>query len=291
MISNHRMRGEPEGSRSSARLGPRAFGLALFFLSLALVSALWTLGPQLGGRALLALGLPSLAAQVFADPVWKGAAFYAAGRWEEAAAAFARDSDSLYDLGNALALAGRYREAIAAYDRTLRVDPDDEDAAYNKSLLLGLLERESAGGDAKANSAATGQQRALGSLDDDKGGGGEGAAGERETSSRPGDRGGAKASKQGKGQEETKESGAGATGAVGASEGAGRAGGQRIDVAALLHERDRRVRRRLEARAIHASADWLQSLDDDPGRFLKLRIAAEKARRLRAGGGALEEDD
>ncbi|WP_166141526.1 tetratricopeptide repeat protein [Methylosinus sp. RM1] len=284
-MSAHRHRSE------APRLGPRAFGLALFFLILSLLVAGCSFGRQLGGRALLASGLASAAANVFADPAWKGAAFYSAGRFEEAAAAFARDADSAYDLGNALALAGHYKEAVAAYDRALRADPDDDDASYNKSLLLGLIERESGGGDARANSPAMGRQRALGSLDDDKGGGGEGAAGERETSSRPADRGGAKASKLGKGQEESAESGAGATGAVGASEGAGRTGGQRIDVAALLHERDRRVRRRLEARSVRPSADWLQNLDDDPGRFLKLRIAAEKARRLRAGGGPLEEDD
>ena len=52
--------------------------------------------------------LPSAAAQIFADPAWTGVAFYEAGRWREAAEAFARDSASAYDLGNALALSGRY---------------------------------------------------------------------------------------------------------------------------------------------------------------------------------------
>lgn len=291
MTWGDRARCEPRAAPSGARPGPRAFRLALLVLLLSLLGAGWTLGPQLAGRALLALGLPAAAAHVFEDPAWKGVAFYGAGQWEEAAAAFARDPASAYDLGGALALAGHYREAVAAYDRVLRVDPDDEDAAYNKALVLGLIERESAGGDARANSPATGRQRALGSLDDDRGGAGEGAAGDRESRSRPGERGGAKASKLGRGQDQATESGAGATGAAGASEGEGRAGGQRIDVAALLHERDRRVRRRLEARSVRPSAEWLQSLDDNPGRFLKLRIAAEKARRLRAGGGPLEEDD
>ncbi|WP_159730003.1 tetratricopeptide repeat protein [Methylosinus sp. Ce-a6] len=291
MTPHDRIGSEPEGSWSFACPGPRAFRLALLLLVLSLLGAGWSLGPQLAGRALLALGLPSLAAHVFADPAWKGVAFYAAGRWENAAAAFARDPASAYDLGGALALAGRYKEAVAAYDRALRADPDDDDASYNKALLLGLIERDGAGGDARANSPATGQQRALANLDDDRGGAGEGAAGDRETRSRPGERGGAKASKLGKGQDQAAESGAGATGAVGAAEGAGRTGGQRIDVATLLHERDRRVRRRLEARSVRPSAEWLQTLADDPGRFLKLRIAAEKARRLRAGGGPLEDDD
>jgi len=291
MTSHDRIGSEPEGSRSFARPGPRALRLALLLLVLSLLGAGWSLGPQLAGRALLALGLSSLAAHVFENPAWKGVAFYAAGRWEEAAAAFARDPASAYDLGGALALAGRYKEAVAAYDRALRADPDDDDASYNKALLLGLIERDGAGGDARANSPATGQQRALANLDDDRGGAGEGAAGDRETRSRPGERGGAKASKLGKGQDQAAESGAGATGAVGAAEGAGRTGGQRTDVATLLHERDRRVRRRLEARSVRPSAEWLQTLADDPGRFLKLRIAAEKARRLRAGGGPLEEDD
>jgi Ca-activated chloride channel family protein len=282
---------EPEVSRSVGRPGPRAFWLALLLLVISLIAAGWTLGPRLAGRALLALGLPLAAAQMLDDSAWKGFAFYKAGRWREAAQSFGRDPASAYDLGNALALCGRYAEAVAAYDAALRADPDDEDAAANKALLLALLARENASGDATANSTASAQQRARADPDSDTGGGGEGAAGDRETRSRPGEKGGAKASKLGKGQEQTDESGAGATGAVGASEGAGRTGGQKIDVAALLNERDRRVRRRLEARSVKPSLEWLQTLADDPGRFLKLRIAAEKTRRLRAAGGPLEEDD
>jgi Ca-activated chloride channel family protein len=281
---------EPEVSRSVGRPGPRAFRLALLLLVISLIAAGWTLGPRLAGRALLALGLPLAAAQMLDDPAWKGFAFYKAGRWPQAAESFGRDPASAYDLGNALALGGRYAEAVAAYDAALRADPDDEDAAANKALLLALLAREHAGGDATANSAASAQQRARADPDSDTGGGGEGAAGDRETRSRPGEKGAAKAPKLGKGQEQTEESGAGA-GAVGASEGAGRTGGQKIDVAALLNERDRRVRRRLEARSVKPSLEWLQTLADDPGRFLKLRIAAEKTRRLRAAGGPLEEDD
>lgn len=278
------------GSRA-APLGPPGVTLAVSLLVVSLLAAGWSLGPQLAGRALLTLGFPSAAARIFADPAWAGVASYEAGRWPEAAEAFARDSASAYDLGNALALSGRYAEAVAAYDAALAADPDDEDASANKALLLALIARASADGDAAADSTASAHRRARAADDSDTGGAGDGAAGDRETHSWPGEKGSAKASKLGKGQDEAAESGAGATGAVGASEGAGRTGGQKIDVAALLNERDRRVRRRLEARSVKPSLEWLQTLSDDPGRFLKLRIAAEKARRLRAAGGAPQEDD
>ena len=43
------------------------------------------------------------------------------------------------------------------------------------------------------------------------------------------------------------------------------------------------VRRSFEGQSIIASRQWLTTLTDDPGRYLKLRIAAEQRLRLETG--------
>ena len=51
-------------------------------------------------------------------------------------------SDSKYNLGNALAKLGDYDTAIQAYDEALALNPDNEDAAFNKEMVEKLLESE-----------------------------------------------------------------------------------------------------------------------------------------------------
>lgn len=260
--------------------------------------ALVLFGPQIAAHALLSLGLPSSAARLFGDPAWKGAALYADGRWNDAADAFAQDWASAYNLGNALARAGRYEEAIAAFDRALAVNADDVDAAFNKSLLEAALKGDPApvaGGvnGVVANSPAT---KTGGSRDrppsfGETGGSGAGLAAGRETESGGGD--GGAASKDGRAEGETMRfRRATATGAAGAADGDGRTGADlQTSMAELLRERNNRMRRRLTEGGVHPSLEWLQALPDDPGRFLKLRILAEKMRRLKANGGPIPEDD
>lgn len=264
-------------------LGPVLVALALF-------------GPQMLGHALLSLGLASAAAPVFDDPAWKGAALYAAGRWNEAAEAFAADAASAYNLGNALARAGRYEEAIAAFDRALAAHPDDEDAAFNKALLEAALrpEPKPASGGAEgvfANSPGTkaGGSRDRPPTEGRTSGFGEGLASGRETPSPDGATG--SAAKDGAGYGAPGDQSHGGGGAAGALEGLGGFGDMNSLVTQLLRARENRAQRRLQAGGVHPSAGWLQTLPDDPGRFLKLRILAEKARRLRAAGGPIPEDD
>lgn len=267
--------------------------------TLALCLSIWLFGRQTAGRALLAFGFPSAAALVLENAAWRGAAFAAAGRWSEAAGAFAADAASAYNLGNALARAGRYEEAIAAFDRALAANPLDEDAAFNKALLTtALLEQaRPSGAGAGAISPNSAASKAGGSRERPEPGGetrgaGDGLASGKESASGQSATGGSKASKDGAGESAATDDGrAKATGPAGASDGAGRSGGAQVDVAALLHERERRVRRRLQAGSVQPSREWLETLPDDPGRFLKLRILAEKARRLRAAGGPLQDDD
>ena len=48
-------------------------------------------------------------------------------------------SRSLYNLGNALARQGEFESAIDAYEEVLELDPDNEDAAYNRDLLQQMM--------------------------------------------------------------------------------------------------------------------------------------------------------
>ena len=68
-------------------------------------------------------------------------------------------------------------------------------------------------------------------------------------------------------------------------------GGVQVDVAQTIRDLDRRVQRRMEARSVQPTVEWLSTLPDDPGRFLKLRILAEKARRTTQSSAAGQEDD
>lgn len=105
---------------------------------------LWLRPDQQGKRALDG-GDAGRAAKLFSDPAWKGAAHYRAGEYDAAAAALdgATEPATLYNRGNALARLGRYPEAIAAYDETLKRDPDDADAKFNKELLEKEIQKQS----------------------------------------------------------------------------------------------------------------------------------------------------
>ena len=82
-------------------------------------------------------GAPEEAAVLFADPDWKAAAHYRMGEFERAENRFKTDdsADGHYNRGNALAQSGQLDAAIEAYDKTLEIEPEHEDALFNKELL------------------------------------------------------------------------------------------------------------------------------------------------------------
>ena len=84
------------------------------------------------------------AVELFESPDWLAVAQYRAEDYAESAAAFAENEDtqSLYNLGNALARQGELESAIDAYEQVLEIDPDDADAEYNRDLLAQLLEQQ-----------------------------------------------------------------------------------------------------------------------------------------------------
>ena len=141
---------------------------------------LWQRRDQRGIDALDA-EQPARAAELFESPEWRSAAQYRADQFEASAASLASVDSALghYNRGNALAKAGQIPAAIAAYDRALTLDPNHEDARYNRELLQQFLEdnpeqqpqnqgegQQSPQGDSGADQSQSGEQQDGGDADE-----------------------------------------------------------------------------------------------------------------------------
>lgn len=73
----------------------------------------------------------------FHDPRWRSSALYKAGDYSGAlkAQGTPETADDWYNRGNILARSGDTTGALNAYSKALELDPQHEDARYNKSLL------------------------------------------------------------------------------------------------------------------------------------------------------------
>ncbi len=104
---------------------------------------LWQTPDQQGMDALQS-GDAERAAELFEDSAWKATASYRSNNFEDAANQFGQvnSSDGKYNLGNALARQGLLNEALEAYEQALAMNPDNEDARFNKQLIEDLLEQQ-----------------------------------------------------------------------------------------------------------------------------------------------------
>ena len=87
------------------------------------------------------------AAELFEDPAWKGSAYYQNGDYVEATDAFTgiESSDGRYNRGNSLAKLKQFQDAIKAYEQAIAMNPDNEDAIFNKELLEKMLQQQNQG--------------------------------------------------------------------------------------------------------------------------------------------------
>ena len=104
---------------------------------------LWLTKDQQAQR-LLQEGAAVEAVELFEDSEWRAVAEYRASDYQASAATFAEQEDarSLYNLGNAMARQGEFESAIDAYEQVLELEPDNEDAAYNRDLLKQVQEQQ-----------------------------------------------------------------------------------------------------------------------------------------------------
>ncbi|MCJ2089443.1 tetratricopeptide repeat protein [Methylobacterium sp. E-005] len=280
--------GLPPRWRRLARIA--GLGLA----GLGLLALLAVSQPRTGfGRLLMGIGLPGLAADVFADPAWRAAALYEAGRYADAVALFRTGGRrASYNLGNALAKAGDLTGALAAYDEALRFNPRDADAQANRSLIARMqaevIDRGPGGGIANGTAQYGARYNNTGNQDQNNdinaASSGEGLAGNKESNASASLPGNSKVARRGKAEQQSIDTGKGqARGSAGDAAGRGRTGGGSAMVAEAPEREVRRVTKSFEAHEIRPDRLWLQTLPDDPGRYLKLRLRAEQTRRVEAG--------
>jgi len=121
------------------------FMLPLFMLPGLLVSNnaqagfwddLWARRDQ-QAQAALAQDRAADAAVLARDPAIAGEAFYRTGDFANAGRSWSQQNqaDSHYNYGNALAQLGEFDAALAEYDAALALDPDMQDAAFNRDLV------------------------------------------------------------------------------------------------------------------------------------------------------------
>lgn len=243
-------------------------------------------GPLVLGHIFFALGYTAASARFLDDPGWRGYTLAREGHYAEAAQAFGKAPVNAYDRGNALARAGLYEAALDAYDVALEADPEDEDARYNKAIVAKILDNEATQPGAtrgNANAVAMHEHKhgGLGNQQGNTNSLGVGFVGNKEGSSTSGTQGSSKVAKVGAGGAQATESTSSkASGSAGLASGRGRSGGDLADITAQLAANLRRVGPSFTARTIRPNVEWLQTVPDDPGSFLKLQIRAERKRRL-----------
>ena len=238
---------------------------------------LW-LTPDQQGAQRLAAGDASGAAERFDQSPWRGMAEFEAGAYDRAAGSFASEpsADGLFNQGNALAMQGDLRGAINAYERSLSLQPNAEDAVANRDFIQSLLDQqedqeqeEEQGGEEQSQQDEQSEQNDA--SDSDSGGDGE-SSDQQDDSQQAGD-----------GQQDE---------ANDQEESEPQAGDQDPNTA----DRDQQAADQLEAATQEQMAkfdealeeqqaleQWLRRVPDDPGGLLRRKFRYQTMQRLREG--------
>ncbi len=242
------------------------------------------------------------AAELFTDPAWKGTALYRSEQWWRAAEAFIRanDADSTFNLGNSYVKLSYYALALEAYQQTLALEPDHADAAFNRDLMLKLLEEDDKDNesqallkpeleelervnadDAESGDAATGDEK----VDSSEGSSGDPGQSEEANKDAPSGESG-KSGNAGKGEDTPKgEQGlANMRGENNSEQISDRPSGGSENEGDSDNQRAAGMRSKIEEN--QATEQWLNNINHDPARFLQKRIHLELKRRADAGQSA-----
>lgn len=270
----------------------------LILASLAIAALVATDVRERAGRALYHAGFSNAASVLLGGGAWAAAALYEAKRYDEAATAFrgAEFSAQHYDVGLALARAGKLKEAADAFDYALVVDPNDEDARFNLALIEAQMRKVRADGPAARGAAGASadenrHSNTSSDIESDVNSTGAGAAGDRDSGRRAENAGPSRVLREGSGGPSDKANEPGkATGSVGSGEGAGRTGEANRNVARPPEQLAHRLAP-MALKTMAASQRWLETLPDDPGAYLKRRIAHERDGRKEKGFAAPQMTD
>ena len=98
--------------------------------------SLWQTADQQASQK-LSNNNPAEAAKLFNDKQWKAASFYKNKQYQESIEVL-KDidtADAHYNAGNAYAKLGQADKAIEEYEKSLKINPNNEDARHNKHVL------------------------------------------------------------------------------------------------------------------------------------------------------------
>ena len=109
---------------------------------------------------LLQQNQPEQAADKFNDPQWKAAAQYRAKQYQQALELLdgINTADAHYNRGNSFTQLGQLDEASKAYDEALKLDPDHEDAKFNKNLLEQMKQQQPQNQDSQSGDQSSQEQ-------------------------------------------------------------------------------------------------------------------------------------
>lgn len=222
--------------------------------------------PDQQAHSALQSGRPEEAAQRFVDPDWRATALYRSQQYDQAARTFpGDDARSHYNRGTALARAEQFQAALEQFEAALELDPEFDDARYNKELVERILEQ-----DPPPASNDEASQRDHPSWDDDEEGSAvsrQGDAGDPDGSERDPTEGAEEEQREGE-QTEDPQSRSGQP-------------QQPQQVEQTQAERDASITEERERE--QALEQWLRRINDDPSALLQRKFRYEAERRRREG--------
>jgi Ca-activated chloride channel family protein len=197
--------------------------------------------------AALQNGEAERAAALARDPNIAAQGWYRSGDYEQAGHSWSAvpGADGHYNRGNALALQGNLDGAIAAYEDALEIDPDLEDAIYNKNVVEQMKQEQ------EQQQQQQQDQQGEGESQEDPSGEQNSEAGEQE----PSEQEDGEQQSEGESEQESEEA--------------------RNEEEGEAERRQRELQEAWSEEDAQAMEQWLRRIPDDPGGLLRRKFRNE----------------